>query len=205
MAKKEIKEQKGFSVVELILSMTLILVLLAVVSTIFADAVGIRDRESSKTDALTASQAALNVLSREISNSGYGLTHNGIVTADSDESQLHFRTNSDNSDLTISSPGEDVTYFFDTATNSIVRYDPNDTPQTSAVINRVSSVTFQYFDYFGASSTPTLSDTASTNTGRVRVTVTVILDEVQGQPTGQTVTYTSDVTLRNSNYMLNQY
>ncbi|MDH3494827.1 MAG: type II secretion system GspH family protein, partial [Acidobacteriota bacterium] len=86
MAKKEIKEQKGFSVVELILSMTLILVLLAVVSTIFADAVGIRDRESSKTDALTASQAALNVLSREISNSGYGLTHNGIVTADSDES-----------------------------------------------------------------------------------------------------------------------
>ena len=198
-------KQSGFSIVELILSMTLILVLLAVVSTIFADAVGIRDRESSKTDALTAAQAALNVLSREISNSGYGLTHNGIVTADSNATQIHFRTNADNSDATISSPGEDVTYFFDAATTSIVRYDPNDLPLTSGVINKISNVSFQYFDYAGVSSTPTLHDTASTNTGRVRVTVTVILDEVQGQPTGQTVAYTSDVTLRNSNYMLNQY
>lgn len=185
--------------------MTLILVLLTVVSTLFADAVGIRDRESSKTDGLTAAQAALNVISREISNSGYGLTHNGIVVPDSDAGQIHFRTNAVNTDLATSSPGEDVTYFYDTATNSIVRYDPNDTPTTAGVINKISNVTFQYFDYAGASSTPTLHDVPSSNTGRVRVTVTVLLDEVQGQPSGQTVTYTSDVTIRNSNYMLNQY
>lgn len=203
--KQRPKKQKGFSIVELLISMTLILVLLAVVTSIFADAIGFRERESSKTDALTAAKAALNVLSREISNSGYGLTHNGIVVADSDSTQLHFRSNWDNSDMLTVSPGEDVTYYFDTSTNSIVRYDPNDSPTTSAVINEISSVTFQYFDYAGASSTPTLSDTPSSNTGRVRVTVSVILGEVQGQPSGQTVSYTSDVTLRNSNYMLNQY
>ncbi|NNE67519.1 MAG: type II secretion system protein [Pyrinomonadaceae bacterium] len=205
MMKQRPKKQEGFSIVELLISMTLILVLLAVVTSIFADAIGFRERESSKTDALTAAKAALNVLSREISNSGYGLTHNGIVVADSDSTQLHFRSNWDNSDMLTVSPGEDVTYYFDTSTNSIVRYDPNDSPTTSAVINEISSVTFQYFDYAGASSTPTLSDTPSSNTGRVRVTVSVILGEVQGQPSGQTVSYTSDVTLRNSNYMLNQY
>ncbi len=197
--------QNGFSLIELMLAMTLILILLTVVSSLFADAIAIRDRESSKTDALTAAQAALNVISREISNSGYGLTHNGIVVADSDASQIHFRTNSVNTDLATSSPGEDVTYFYDAATLSIVRYDPNDTPTTAAVINKISNVTFQYFDYAGASSTPTLNDTPSSNTGRVRVTVTVDLDEVEGQPTNQTVSYTSDVTIRNSNYMLNQY
>ena len=28
-------------------------------------------------------------------------------------------------------PGEDITFFYDAPTNSIVRYDPNDTPQTA--------------------------------------------------------------------------
>lgn len=199
------KQQSGFSLIELLISMTLILILLGLVSTIFADAVGMRERESSKTDALTAAQAALNVISREVSNSGYGLTHNGIVVADSNQNQLHFRTNSINTDTATDAPGEDVTYFYDAANESIVRYDPNDSPTTSAVINKISNVEFQYFDYAGSNSTPVLSSTPSSNTGRVRVTVTVILDEVEGQPSGQTVAFTSDVTLRNSNYMLNQY
>lgn len=196
---------RGFSLIELIIAMVLTMILLGLVSTLFARSMGTRDRESRRADALAAAQAALSVMSREIGNSGYGLTSNGIVVADSNATQIHIRSNIVNDDLTTNSPGEDVTYYLDAGTNSIVRYDPNDSPTTSVVINRISSVTYEYFDYQAFSSTTTQSSTPTNNTGRVRITVSVALEEVQGQPSNQTVTFTSDVTLRNSNYMLNQY
>lgn len=204
----------GFSLVEMVIAMTIMLILLGITATLFSRVLGIRSRESRRTDALTSAQAALNVMSREISNSGFGLyldavtkqPLNGIITADSGANKIHFKANVVNSDLTISSPGEDVTYFLDSATSSIVRYDPNDTVKpTSVVINRISTVTFKYFNYTGSTSTPTETTTPTGDTARVRITIVVQLDHVDGQPDGQTVTFTSDVTLRNSDYMLNQY
>jgi prepilin-type N-terminal cleavage/methylation domain-containing protein len=205
MKKNDRKKIKGFSLLELMIAMTIMLILLSLVSTLFARVLGIRERESSRTDALTAAQAALNVISREVGNSGFGLETNGIVTSDSNSTKIRIRANIDNSDSETRSAEEDVTYFYDASTESIVRYDPNDTPATSVVVNRISSVTFQYFDYAGSSSAATEQTAPTSNTGRVRITVTVELEEVQGQPTEQDVTFVSDVTLRNSNYMLNQY
>jgi prepilin-type N-terminal cleavage/methylation domain-containing protein len=201
----------GFSIVELMVAMTIMLVLLALISGIFARSLSTRQFESSRTDALTSSQAALNVISREVANSGYGIREpdnsasNGLVLTDCTNKRIHIRANVDNDNLTTSEPGEDVTYFYDVATESIVRYDPNDVPQISGVVNRVSEVTFEYFDYTGSSSTPTKKDTPTSDTGRVRINVTVFLEDVQGYPTKQKVTFTSDITLRNSKYMLNQY
>lgn len=197
--------EEGFSLIELMIAMGVTLLLMGVATSLFAGALGTRSRESRKTDALASARAALNSISREISNSGYGLTTNGIVTADSGAKKIRFRANLSNEDYSTSGAGEDVTYFFDEATKSIVRFDPNATPQTSVIVNRISDVDFLYFDYVGSSSTPTSSTTPTNNTGRVRVTVTVQLEEVFGQPGDQTVTFTSDVTLRNSTYMLNQY
>lgn len=216
----------GFSLAELLISMTIMLLLLGLVSALFARAIGIRSRESRRTDALTSAQAALGVMSREIANSGYGIIYasatsantpsNGIITADSNARRIHFRANITNENGETSSPGEDVTYFFDSATDSIVRYDPRGDvtkspaePLTSVVVNRISDVKFGYFDYSGSSSTPTPNDqigasTPTVNTGRVRITITVQLDPVQGQPNAN-VNFTTDVTLRNSDYMLNQY
>ncbi len=198
---------------ELMISMTIMLVLMGVVSTLMARSFSIRSRESRRTDALTSAQAALNVMSREIANSGFGIydnsqtrrANNGIVLADSGEHRIRFRTNILNDNSSTNSPGEDVTYFFDDATKSIVRYDPQGTPQTSVVVNRISNVTLEYYSYSDANSTPTTSSTPTANTGRVRINVMVTLDPVEGQPANQTVTFTSEVTLRNSNYMLNQY
>jgi prepilin-type N-terminal cleavage/methylation domain-containing protein len=202
---KNIKN-RGFSLIELMIAMAITLILMGLATTLFAGALGIRTRESRKTDALTSARAALSAISREISNSGYGLTNNGIVTADSGAQKIHFRANLFNDDYTTDSVGEDVTYFFDTATQSIVRYDPNTTPTTSVIVNRISDVKFSYYDYVGGSSTPSAALTTPTsNTGRVMITVTVKLEEVVGQPKNQSVTFTSDVTLRNSTYMLNQY
>ena len=203
--RKEPNNASGFSLLELMIAMTITLVLLALVTTLFSGSMSIRERESAKTDALTSAQAALNVMSREISNAGFGLSNNGVVSADSGLNQLHFRSNWNNGDLTTGTDGEDITYYFDPTTESIVRYDAHSGTTTSAIVNGISNVEFQYFNYTGSSSTPTLVSTPTIQTGRVRITVTVNLEDVQGQPSGQSVQYTSDVTLRNAEFMRNQY
>lgn len=206
----------GFSILELMLSMTIILIVLGLVMTLFGRSLSTRQRESSRTDALTAAQAALNVISREIANSGYGLkmsadgtADNGLIFADSDPQKIHFRANAKNDNIVLTDPGEDITYYFDPATQSILRYDRNGggigTPQISTVVNRISSLSFQYFDYIGSNPVPTVTNPPTARTGRVRVTVRVLLEQVQGQVNPQDVILVSDVTLRNSEYMLQQY
>ena len=199
------KQMGGYSLLELIIAMSITLILLGITTIAFSGALSTRDRESSRTDALTAAQAAINVMSREISNAGYGLADNGIVVADSNTQKLHFRANTKNDNMTTTDADEDITYYYDAASRSVVRYDANTTPSTSGIINEVSTVTFQYFDYSDSNSTPVVGLTPTANTGRVRITLIVYMAEVQGQPKNQTVTFTSDVTLRNSTYMLNQY
>ena len=209
MKRRKNQKQSGFSLLELIIAMTITLILLGLVSTLFARVIGVRNRESRRADALASAQAAINVMSREIANSGYGLNNNGIITGDSNEQRLHFRSNVVNSDLSTTSPGEDITYFFDSNTKSIVRYDAHGvnatTPSISVIVNRISDVTYEYFDYIGGSSTEIERTIPTSDTSRIRITVKVELDPVQGQPNNQTVKFTSDVTLRNSDYMLFQY
>ena len=197
-------KNKGFSLIELIVAMTVTLVLLMLVSTLLSGALSSRQRESRKNDALVASQAALNLMSREIANSGYGITTNGIVAADSNSQKIHFRANVDNSNQQTNSAGEDITYYHDTATQSILRFDRYGSQQTSLVINRIREMRFQYFSYSG-SSTPTEQSVPNNQTGRIRISITVELENVQGQPENQTVILASDVMLKNSKYMLNQY
>ena len=203
--------------------MTIMLLMMGVVSMLLSRAMGVRSRESRKTDALTSAHAVLNVMSREIANSGFGLysdpvnrvPNNGIVIADSDAHRIRVRANltntrsySDPTQPATTDPGEDITYFLDGATSSIVRYDANavaPTPKTSIVVNRISSVTFDYVNYTAGSSTTTTTSVPTATTGRVIITIVVQLEPVVGQPNPGTVTFTSDVSLRNSNYMLQQY
>lgn len=225
MKKRTIKQfnERGFSLLELMIAMVMMLILMGIVSTLLSRSLSVRARERSRTDALTSAQAALNVLSREIANSGFGLAspgdpriaNNGIIAADSNANQIHVRSNFNNvgphaaptgsTVLATLDPGEDITFFYDAATQSILRYDPNDTPTTSSIVNRVSNVSFQYYDYVGTNSTGTIVTTPTNNTGRVQITVRVNLDPVYGQPNPSNITFTSDVTLRNSKYMLQQY
>lgn len=225
--KNKISNERGFSLIEMTIAMIVVLVLMGLATTLFASALSTRARESRKVDALTAARAAITVISRELANSGYGLSRgepnrmplNGIVNADSNANRIHFRSNVYNSNTTTCEPGEDVTYFFDEATKSIVRYDryPNvlpdktkqcdntfNVPETSVVVNGISKVIFKYIN-FSSTSTGTETDAPTDNTGRIRITVYVDLEDVPGQPRNQRVTFTSEVTLRNSNYMLNQY
>jgi prepilin-type N-terminal cleavage/methylation domain-containing protein len=193
----------GFSLVELLVSMVITLLILGIAVISFSTTLGRRERETSRTDALTSAQAALNIMSREIGNSGYGLTSNGLVLADCTEKRLHFRANTVNSgnSMATNSQGEDVTFYYDAESQSVVRYDA--VSGTSGVINRVSDVDFLYYNYVSGAA-PT-QGAAADNTGRVNITLKVMLADVRGQPAGQTLTINSDVTLRNSPYMRGQY
>lgn len=220
MKQTKTKTSAGFSILELIISMTVILICLGIVSTLIGRAFSVRARESQRTDALTSAMAALNVISRDLSNAGFGISvangsptaSNGIVTADSNDKRIRIRSNVENRGpvggptvVSINEAGEDVTYFFDAATSSIVKHDPNDEPQTSVVVNGISDVTFEYFDYVGTNSNGVPVTVPSSDTGRIRITVQVQLDPVHGQPNPLDITFESEVTLRNARYMLNQY
>ena len=141
------KNCSGFSLVELIVSMAITLVILGVAITVFSTAMGRRARETSRTDAITSAQAALNIMSREIGNAGYGLTNNGVVT-DSTATKLHIRANLINSNGTTNDPGEDIVFYLDGTggDQSVVRHD-NNTGETSGIINRISSVSFAFQNY----------------------------------------------------------
>jgi hypothetical protein len=157
-------------------------------------------------------------MSREIGNSGYGLNYNGIVAGDSSPDRLHFRANTDNvgtdplgnqNGLNTDQLGEDLTFFYDAASQSVVRYD-RATGVTSGIINRVSDVDFAYYDYVVNPTTGVLTvngplTTASANTGRVDITLKVFLANARLQAVNRIETVRSDVTLRNSIYMLQQY
>lgn len=207
--KSTIKNDPGFSLIELLISMTIMLVVLGIAFTLFGRSMSTRQRESSRTDALTSAQAALNVISREIANSGYGIVGNGIVAADSTVQKLHFVSNVVNTNTVITDQGENLTYFFEPTTQSILRYDANGngpgSPETSIVINRISNIDFTYFDYVGSSTVPTQVATPTANTARVTVRLTVSMEAVQGQVNPSNVTLISDITLRNSSFMLQQY
>jgi len=202
-------DQSGFSTIELVIAMVIMLTIMGLATSLFSRSLTTRLRESSRTDALTSAQAALNVISREISNSGYGLTGNGIIIADSDPGKLHFLSNIVNTNEIFTDPGENLTYYYDPVTKSILRYDVNGNgvgrPQTSIIVNRISSLSFLYWDYDGTNPPVGPNLTPTILTSRVRVTVGVSLEQVVGQANPQSVTLVSDVTLRNSDFMLRQY
>lgn len=134
--------QAGFSLIELIIAMTLTISVMGVATTLLAQALNIRTRTNANNDALADAQRALNIMSREVANAGFNLTGNGIVSGDtgtdaSGNSMIRFRANTNKFDDTVSSAarngigvvgedaGEDVKYFVYQAgnTNLLARYD----------------------------------------------------------------------------------
>ncbi len=199
------KKQNGFSLIELMISMTILLMLMGLISGILSRSLSTRERESNRTDSLTAAQAAMNIISREVGNSGYGLKGNGIVITDSDAQKIRVRANIDNTNSTTDSPGEDIIYYFDPNNEAIIRYDPNGSPRMSIVINSVSRINFKYFDYVAGSSTAIENAAPTADTGRVEINIVVKLKRVIGQMENQEVNFKTEVVLRNSDYMLKQY
>jgi prepilin-type N-terminal cleavage/methylation domain-containing protein len=212
------RQDRGFSLVELLLAMTIALTLLGVTTGLLASSFNVRARENQKTDALADTQRALNIMTREIANAGFGLANNGIVAADSNDTAIRLRANlnafdGQTSSNSISDRNEDVKYSLYTAgaDSYIVRLDIGTQNQTTVLANRVDSLKIHYYpakvnytlsgacDISSASSEVTLKS----NTKYIVISVCVELTArgTPGSPGYQPasrVQLVSDVYLRNA-------
>jgi prepilin-type N-terminal cleavage/methylation domain-containing protein len=200
----------GFSLIELTIAMAIVLVMMAGASHLLMSSLGVRTRESQKSDALADAQRALHIMSREIGNSGFGLDYNGLVAADCHPSnagdpnvaQIRLRANVVNSSAQIADADEDVTFVYQETTGAIVRYDA--ASQTSTVLaGEVDAMQITYIDAAGVTSNLATSS-AVTNAVRVRITIQVNLQQTVGQPASK-VLLTSEIALRNAPSVINHY
>ncbi len=142
------RPESGFSLVELLLAMTITLAIMAIASTLLASSFQIGNRERQRSAAIADAQRALNILSREIANAGYGLVDNGIVTGgDSGVTSIRVRSDLDLSGAT-DGDGEDVKYLLVNDANGsfIVRLNLQPTQTTGLLANRIDGLAFYYYD-----------------------------------------------------------
>jgi prepilin-type N-terminal cleavage/methylation domain-containing protein len=142
------RQQSGFSLVELFIAMTITLVIMAIASTLLASSFYVRTRESQRSSAIADAQRALNIMSREIANAGYGLSTNGIVTGgDSGAASIRIRSDLDLSGATNGS-GEDVKYVLVNDANGsfIVRLNLQPSQTTGLIANRIDGLAIYYYD-----------------------------------------------------------
>src|SRR5215216_5970775 len=119
----------GFSLLELLVALAITLALMTAATTLLANALRMRTRENQQSDALADTQRALNIMSREIANTGFNMTNNGIVAADSNLNAIRIRANlnkfeyddplvDDAARNDVQDEGEDITYFINEAENT---------------------------------------------------------------------------------------
>ena len=188
----------GFSLLELLITMAIMLVVMVGASTLLATSLRTRTRENLRSDALAAAQRALNIMSREIGNSGYGLTDNGIVLADSTVASIRVRANLNN-DAGLDGIDEDVRFIFQPANNAIVRFDNSPPPNGNSVVlaSNITSLTFIYLNAAGGGATEATAE-------KIRINVSVNLPAGPEQP-ASVIGLVSEVALRNAPNTLQQF
>jgi type II secretory pathway pseudopilin PulG len=154
--RKQISErgQAGFSLLELIVAMGITILLTGLASALLAGSFSVRVRENQKTEALADAQRGLNLMTREIANSGYGLTGNGLVAADSGLTSIRVRANlnatsGETTSNSTTDRDEDIKYLLwsdpDNVNSFIVRVDVNSSAQEMILANRVDSMKLRYY------------------------------------------------------------
>jgi prepilin-type N-terminal cleavage/methylation domain-containing protein len=192
-----VQREDGFSMLELMIAMTITLTVMVAASTLLASSLHTRMRENLRSDALAAAQRGLNSMSREIGNSGYGLTDNGIVAADSDADSIRVRANLNN-DADVDDVDEDVRFVLQTANSEIVRYDASTVSSRRSVIaTNISTLTIKYLNLAGAEVAPASAE-------RISIEIQVNLPAGPDEPAG-VVNLFSQVALRNAPNTLQQF
>jgi type II secretory pathway pseudopilin PulG len=221
--KQKQTSQDGFSLIELMIAMTVTIVIAGIASSLVAQSFKLRAREDTRSDAVADAQRALNIVSREISNSGFGLVDNGIVPGDTNNGSIRFRANlnayaRDGSGNPVSGHNavvdkdEDIKYTMynddDANRHYLVRYDAilgavDQRNGTTVLANRLDNFILQFLDVSGNTLDVVANPNAVISARKVRITVGVVLP-AQGSPGSDgyqpqsTVNLVSDVVLRNT-------
>jgi len=224
VAKRTPNPAAGFSLIELLIAITITLVLLSVASALLASSFKIRTRENQKTEGLADAQRGLNLITREVANAGYGLTDNGIVATDSGLTSIRIRANLNASDGEVTSNSatdkdEDIKFmlYTDSGSSYIVRLDVNVSAQEMVLANRVDALNIRYYPdkaYYATSNcdisnvvdvsgNPISEVTQKSDARYIVISVCVNLPAIgtpgsNGYQPSSRVQLVSDATLRNS-------
>jgi type II secretory pathway pseudopilin PulG len=216
--------QSGFSLIELVIAMSVTIVIATIASTLVAQSFRMRAREDTRSDAIADAHRALNIVTREIANSGFGLMDNGIVPGDSGSGSIRIRANlnaytRDGAGQPVAGAGgvldrdEDIKYtmYNDDAANRhyLVRYDAfigstvGQREATTVLANRLDGFFLQYFDGTGTELNVDGNPDLLRDVWKVRLTVGVVLPaegapESPGYQPQTTINLVSDVVLRNA-------
>jgi prepilin-type N-terminal cleavage/methylation domain-containing protein len=189
--------EAGFSLLELLIAMTITLAVMVAASTLLASSLRTRSRENLRSEALAAAQRSLSIMSREIGNGGYGLTDNGIIAADSSGTSIRVRANLNN-DSDLDDVDEDVRFVYQSANSEIVRYDDSTAASARSVLGtNITSLTIGYLNTSGTA-------VAASSAERISIEVLVDLPAGPEQPAG-VVRLVSQVALRNAPTTLQQF
>lgn len=212
--------QRGFSLIELLIAMTVTIVIAGIASTLVAQSLRMRSREDARSDAIADAQRALNIVSREIANSGFGLVDNGIVPEDSGPTSIRFRANLNaytRDDAGNSVAGydgvvdadEDIKYsmYHDDATNRhyLVRLDATRTGRDGITVlaNRLDKFELTYYDMNGNTLNVAANPDNVRSAWKIMIEVGVTLPAVgpfgsPGYQPERPMNLRSDVVLRNA-------
>lgn len=166
MKMRRTNNEGGFSLLEMIFAMTITVTVLGLSSSLLAGGFKSRSREDRKSDAIADVQRALNIMTREISNSGLKLpsglgavASNGIVTDDSDNQSIRIISNLNgipdsangySEDSDVEDADEDLKFLMyvdaERGQRYIVRYERNGSNQTTVLANRIDSLILRYYD-----------------------------------------------------------
>lgn len=140
-----LKSNKGLTLVEVMMTLLIFAVVLAVVNNVFFTTQGLYSRTQQRANLQMNTRAGLGVMITELRAMGCDPTEAGIAglrTARSDSCRFQSDLDGDGAISTVE-PSEDVVYFYDPNQETVFR-DPGTGAQ--AFINNVTQFSFQYFD-----------------------------------------------------------
>jgi prepilin-type N-terminal cleavage/methylation domain-containing protein len=201
------KGQAGFSLLELMVALGVTLVVMTVAGRILAMSFKTRTRENQRSEAIADAQRALQLMTRDISNAGLGLSTNGLIDADPTEDTFgEIRVRSNLNAFTESPPDtrdsdEDVVYSLVSNGNVsppqslITRQDVN-TGKITQIANRVDALQFTFLKSDGTAAA------SAAAADKVKITITVTLAAVgtpgvEGYQPAARMQLVSEATLRN--------
>ena len=162
----ELREINGFTLVELLISMSIAMVILAAVTTTFMSQSRIYNAQEQVNEMQQNVRGALDIISRELKMAGYKPNGGGFngVTYSTTQLRVQADLNSDGAISTSSTANEQITYAFDNGNEQITRAVGSSSAQILA--EHISAFTFNYLDSAGAATT------VSANIRQVSITIT---------------------------------
>jgi type II secretory pathway pseudopilin PulG len=200
--------------VELLFSLVITLIIVALAFSLLAQSLNRKLHDEKQVSALADANQALSRMAQDLTNAGFGLSSNGLVTADCSEEKIRVRANlnalmKQTSSGTVNDPNEDL--IFQLATNSdgetsLIRTDVS-TGGSSVVAGSIDNsdmngdgdgdgLTFSFLDAAGA-------EVAPDKAARIDVVVRISLPQIghpgsAGYQPKVTKDLSTSVTLRNS-------